>query len=102
RFDIEIPGFPGRPFLIVFSAQGTLPGTPAGFGLTVPLNAPFQPWVVQGTLTAAGSGSFQTPPVTFPSSPVTFSLQMASAVVVLQTASGPPVHVTNPAVLTLP
>ncbi len=102
RFSIEIPNFPGRPFMVLFSSQGTLPGTMAGFGLVVPLNAPFHPWVLQGTLSAAGSGSFQTPAVTFPSAPVTFSRQIASCVVVLQTPSGPPIHVTNPAILTLP
>lgn len=102
RFLIEAPAFPGRPFLVLFSLNGSIPGTPAGFGLTVPLNLPFQPFFIQGTLSAAGSGSFSTQAVTFPSAPVTFSQQMTSAVVVMQTASGPPIHVTNPAIITLP
>ena len=33
---------------------------------------------------------------------MTFSLQMAGAVVVMNTPSGPPIHVTNPATITLP
>jgi len=102
RFKIEIPNHAGSPFFLLFSTAGPTPGTPIGGGLVLPLNLPLFPVVFQGTLSAAGDGSFGTPAVTFPSAPVTFSLQMAGAVVVMSSAGAGPVHVTNPATITLP
>ncbi len=102
-FTIQVPPqFGGLPYYILFSLNGTQPGTPIGPGLVLPLNAPFLPVTIRRTLGATGMDSFSTSPVTFPSAPTFFSLQLACSAAVMNAAGVFPVHVTNPAVITLP
>lgn len=100
RADVGIANS-GLTFFLLLSASGTVPGTPIQPGITLPLNLPLIPIFLQGTVDANGLALIQTPPVAFPAAPTTFSLQMASAVVVVG-GSGGPLTVAGPAVITLP
>lgn len=99
-FELNVPSQPNAPFLLLFSAAGTHPGTPAG-GTVVPLNLPLLPVQFQGTLDAQGRATVVTPPIQFPKAPTFFSLQVAAAAI-LPSPTGSGFGATNPALLTLP
>ena len=76
-------------------------GIPVG-GQKLPLNPPLEPYSIFLLLNSSANGSFTTPPVTFPPTPVTFSLQFAAAAIAQGTAPGTIGFISNPAVVTLP
>lgn len=92
----------GSTFAVLFSVAGTVPGIPLQ-GFIFPLNAPFLPIVLTGTLNSQGNGEITTPPVTFSTKPVGFSLQIASAAMVVSaTQAGKIVYVSKPSIITVP
>lgn len=97
------PALTGNPFFVLFTIQGTVPGVPLPGGLELPLNAPFLPFLLQGTVGPGGNGQIVTPPVTLSTKPVGFSLQVACAAIVT-TASQPAkvLFASHPAVITIP
>lgn len=97
------PALGGNPFFILFSVEGTVPGTPLPGGLELPLNAPFLPFVLSGTVGPGGIAQIVTPPVTFAAKPVGFSLQVAcSAIVTTATQPAKVLFASHPAVTTIP
>lgn len=97
------PAFAGNPCFVLFSIEGTVPGTPIGGGLALPLIAPFLPFLLPGTVGPGGNTTLTTPPIVISTKPVGFSLQIAcAALVTTSTAPAKVVYVSHPAVITMP
>ena len=96
------PAFGGRPFVILLSMGGTLPGLNLPGGLHVPLNPPFHPFSISGTLPASGELKIVTPPVALPAVPTAFSAHISAVAVIQGAAVGSIGMTTNPAVITVP
>ncbi len=101
-FQLNVPAAGGRSFVIFFSINGTLPGTPLTPSTTLPLNLPVMGMMLSGTLGPTGQATLTTPPAPMPAAPVAFSLQLACAAIVQGSAPGTIAGTTNAAIITLP
>jgi hypothetical protein len=96
------PALAGAPFVILFSAQGTVPGIPVQNQL-LSLNGPFLPITITGNVGPGGLTTLITPPVAIPAKPTGFSLQLAAAALVAQPGTpGKIAFISKPAVITMP
>lgn len=91
----------GKPFMLLFTLNGTSPGIMGG-NQKIPLNPPFLPLFIGGTVPIGGQVTLTSGPVAIPAAPATFSAQVASAAIVEGNVPGSIGFVTNPAVVTLP
>lgn len=96
------PALANRPFLVLFGASGTIPGIKVGPGVNLPLNPNLLPLQISGTLNSVGQATIVTPQVQMSNKPEGFSLQIATAFVVLGSAPGSVLFASNPAVVTIP
>ena len=102
-FRLQAPaGLAGRPFVILFGVNGTIPGVSVGGGVHLPLNPPFLPLQLSGTIPTGGQLVLTTPSVSIPPAPQAFSAQVASVVVIGGGAPGSIAYASNPAVVTVP
>ncbi len=101
-FSLNVPGFGGRPFVIFFSINGTLPGTPVSPFVTLPLNLPVLAMMLSGSLGPTGTQTITTGPISIPAAPVAFSLQLDCAALIQGPTPGSIGTATNPAIITMP